>query len=174
MRRVKGGSLSSAKQIGKRGQSTVEFALMLPVLLVLLFLVFEFGRAFGSWMLITNAAREGARNAAACSSSTTDCITAAKGQIQATAQFLSVQTADCNNDQPPSGSTSCVSVTYCPSGTSCGNPCPSVTPTDNLYCVVVNYRLQTLMPITGNVPFIGAINYPGYLSITGLSTMRAE
>jgi Flp pilus assembly protein TadG len=174
MQRVKGGSLSSAKQIGRRGQSTVEFALLLPILLVLLFLVFEFGRAFGSWLLITNAAREGARNAAACSSSTSACITAAKGQVQTTAQFLSVQTADCNNNQPPAGNTSCVSVTYCPSGTSCGSPCPSVTPTDNLYCVVVNYQLQTLMPISGDIPFIGPINYPGHIGIIGLSTMRAE
>src|SRR5207247_5989663 len=41
----------------ERGQSAVEFALVFPILLLLLFFVFEFGRVFGSWLLITNAAR---------------------------------------------------------------------------------------------------------------------
>ena len=43
------------------GQSLVEFAMVLPLFLVLLFALVDFGRAFYSWMVITNAAREGAR-----------------------------------------------------------------------------------------------------------------
>ena len=43
------------------GQSLVEFAMVLPLFLVLLFSLVDFGRAFYSWMIITNAAREGAR-----------------------------------------------------------------------------------------------------------------
>ncbi|MEP7216672.1 MAG: TadE family protein [Anaerolineaceae bacterium] len=46
------------------GQSLVEFAMVLPLFLVLLFGLVDFGRAFYSWMLITNAAREGARTGA--------------------------------------------------------------------------------------------------------------
>jgi len=43
------------------GQSLVEFAMVLPLFLLLLFALVDFGRAFYSWMVITNAAREGAR-----------------------------------------------------------------------------------------------------------------
>jgi hypothetical protein len=43
------------------GQALVEFALVLPLLLLLLMAVFEFGNVFHSYLTITNAAREGAR-----------------------------------------------------------------------------------------------------------------
>jgi Flp pilus assembly protein TadG len=45
------------------GQALVEFALVLPLLLALLIAVFEFGRAWNAYQVITDAAREGARNA---------------------------------------------------------------------------------------------------------------
>ena len=45
----------------ERGQSLVEFTMILPILLILLFALVDFGRAFYTWMLVTNAAREGAR-----------------------------------------------------------------------------------------------------------------
>ena len=48
----------------ERGQSLVEFAMILPFFLVLLFALVDFGRAFYTWLLVTNAAREGARAAA--------------------------------------------------------------------------------------------------------------
>lgn len=44
-----------------RGQSLVEFALILPVFLILLFGLIDFGMALNRWVVITNAAREGAR-----------------------------------------------------------------------------------------------------------------
>ncbi|MEW6726174.1 TadE/TadG family type IV pilus assembly protein [Desulforudis sp. 1088] len=46
---------------GEKGQSLVEFALILPLLLLLLFGTIEFGRVFSASLVITNAAREGAR-----------------------------------------------------------------------------------------------------------------
>ncbi|MEW6446535.1 MAG: TadE/TadG family type IV pilus assembly protein [Bacillota bacterium] len=49
---------------GERGQATVELALVLPVLLLILFGIMEFGRVFSAYLVITNAAREGARLAA--------------------------------------------------------------------------------------------------------------
>ncbi|MGC9523155.1 MAG: TadE/TadG family type IV pilus assembly protein [Anaerolineae bacterium] len=45
----------------QRGQSLVEMALVLPLLLLLVAAVADFGRAFNSYIVITNAAREGAR-----------------------------------------------------------------------------------------------------------------
>ncbi|MGE5597401.1 MAG: TadE/TadG family type IV pilus assembly protein [Hyphomicrobiales bacterium] len=46
------------------GQSLVEFAMILPVFLLLLFALVDFGRGFYTWLVVTNAAREGARAAA--------------------------------------------------------------------------------------------------------------
>jgi len=44
-----------------KGQALVEFALILPLLLFFLMIIFEFGNIFHSYLLITSAAREGAR-----------------------------------------------------------------------------------------------------------------
>ena len=46
------------------GQSLVEFSLVLPLMLIMLFALVDFGRAFHTWLMVTNAAREGARAAA--------------------------------------------------------------------------------------------------------------
>jgi Flp pilus assembly protein TadG len=46
---------------GSSGQSLIEFALVLPMLLVLVFGIVEFGNAWRHYQLITNTAREGAR-----------------------------------------------------------------------------------------------------------------
>ncbi len=46
------------------GASTVEFALIVPVLVLLIFGIFQFGMAFGDQLAVTHAAREGARMAA--------------------------------------------------------------------------------------------------------------
>lgn len=46
------------------GQSTLEFAMVLPMLLLLLMGIIEFGRIISSYMIINNLAREGARFAA--------------------------------------------------------------------------------------------------------------
>ncbi len=44
-----------------RGQSLVEFALTLPMLLVVMFMVTEFGRALFQYNVLAQAAREGVR-----------------------------------------------------------------------------------------------------------------
>ena len=49
------------KKYLQRGQSLVEFALLLPLLLLILVLLFDLGRAVYYYSVIHNAAREGAR-----------------------------------------------------------------------------------------------------------------
>jgi Flp pilus assembly protein TadG len=44
-----------------RGQTLVEFALVIPILIVMLMGIFDLGRAIFAYNAITNAAREGAR-----------------------------------------------------------------------------------------------------------------
>lgn len=173
----------------QRGQSTVELVLLMPLLAVLLFLIFEVGRLFGSWLLITNAAREGARYAAVqcvptntanlpttCANGT-DPTSSIAQQVQTTASFLVVQTSSActvsgNTITVPSGQTSCVAVTY--STDSSGGNGDSNGNGEGIVTVRVAYQVQTLMPITGTVPFLGTINYPGSQQVSATSTMRLE
>ncbi|HXG36895.1 MAG TPA: TadE family protein [Dehalococcoidia bacterium] len=46
---------------GERGQGLVEFALVLPLFLVLLFAIIDFGMGFSAKVSLTNSVREGAR-----------------------------------------------------------------------------------------------------------------
>ena len=55
--------MSTSRLIKRKGAATVEFALVVPFLLLLLVGVFEFGRAIMVQQILTNAAREGARRA---------------------------------------------------------------------------------------------------------------
>lgn len=55
----------------ERGQALVETALTLPLLLLISVGIFEFGRAFETWQIVTNAAREGARMASLPGADTT-------------------------------------------------------------------------------------------------------
>lgn len=47
----------------QRGQSLVEFALLLPLLLIIALGVFDFGRVYFAYVSVTNAARNGAQYA---------------------------------------------------------------------------------------------------------------
>jgi Flp pilus assembly protein TadG len=81
----------------ERGQTMVEFALVLPILLVLLLGIFQFGVAFNNYVTLTDAVRAGARKAAVSRNSSDpagDCraqVLAASGSLDATqvAQNLS-------------------------------------------------------------------------------------
>lgn len=68
-----------------RGQALVEFALMMPVLLLLVVGVMEFGLIIHQYMVVAEAAREGARSAAVGSSdaTVTSIATTAASQIPA-------------------------------------------------------------------------------------------
>jgi Flp pilus assembly protein TadG len=63
---------------GERGTALIETAMTLPLLLLVSVGIFEFGRAFQTWQVLTNAAREGARLAVMPGSSDT----AVKARVQ--------------------------------------------------------------------------------------------
>jgi Flp pilus assembly protein TadG len=48
-------------QRGDRGAALIEAAVTIPILLLIAVGIFEFGRAYQTWQVLTNAAREGAR-----------------------------------------------------------------------------------------------------------------
>jgi Flp pilus assembly protein TadG len=52
---------SKTKVCRQQGQSLVEAAVVIPILLLLLAAAIDFGRAFDAFIVLTNAAREGAR-----------------------------------------------------------------------------------------------------------------
>jgi len=47
----------------RRGMATLEMLFVLPLLFLILFGIIEFGLVLGRWQTVTNAAREGAREA---------------------------------------------------------------------------------------------------------------
>lgn len=48
----------------RKGQSLVEFALVLPLVVLLLVAIFEFGQIFNAYLQVNHASREGARTGA--------------------------------------------------------------------------------------------------------------
>ena len=53
--------IRTERKRGEKGQALAEFALLVPIFLVLLFAIVDFGMGFYSWITVTNSAREGAR-----------------------------------------------------------------------------------------------------------------
>lgn len=56
----------------QHGTALIETALILPILLLIAVGIFEFGRAYQTWEVMTNAVREGARVAILPSTTTAD------------------------------------------------------------------------------------------------------
>src|SRR4029434_1742371 len=50
-----------ARTTSERGQALIEVALTLPLVLLVAVGIFEFGRAYQTWQILPNVAREGAR-----------------------------------------------------------------------------------------------------------------
>jgi Flp pilus assembly protein TadG len=99
------------KRRDERGAAVVEFALILPVLVLFVFGIVEFGRAYSARIELTAAVREGAR-AVALGGTTADADTATKnGAPGLTRDQIAVSTAAvCTGTTPPPNAS--VSATY--------------------------------------------------------------
>jgi Flp pilus assembly protein TadG len=64
-------------QLDRRGQEIVEYALVLPLLLLLIFAVLDFGLTVFAYSSVANAAREGARAGVVPSATEADMVAAA-------------------------------------------------------------------------------------------------
>ncbi len=100
-----------ARAKSEAGQSLVEFTLVLPMLLILLFAIVDMGRAFYTWNQVANAAREGARTAAVQSDTATinAAVTSAMGSLTTTSPTL---TRTYTNVQAAKGNTVTVKLDY--------------------------------------------------------------
>src|SRR5689334_18795517 len=103
---------------GARGTALMETALTLPILLLVSVGIFEFGRAYQTWQILTNAAREGARVAILPNSTVADVQARVSaymqsGQLPGYAQAtISVDQAQTVNIGATTASASLVTVQY--------------------------------------------------------------
>jgi len=115
-----------------RGQGLVEFALIFPVLILLLVAIFDVGRLVFAYNGITKAAREATR---------TGIVDQTIGNIQADA-INQATSLGLNAGQ--------VTVQFCkPDGTSCSATTP--TTLDALVQVQIRYDWRAITPIIGNI-----------------------
>ncbi len=92
----------------ERGQSLVEFALVLPIFLIITLAAIDFGWALRAYVISTNAAREGARVGVVGSSS--DAIKTAV--VDRSAGLLTTSNVSVTNAKGASGTNVTVGVTY--------------------------------------------------------------
>jgi Flp pilus assembly protein TadG len=142
--------LQSWSESNQSGQALVEFALVLPLLLLLLFGMLDFGKAFNYWIDETHLANEGARWATVNKNP-------GGGTLQ---QYIQQQsdTAELRNGGTswiPTASQVCISF---PNGTSnVGDPVR--------VAVSVDYNWM---------PFVGSHLSTSNITLTGSATMRLE
>jgi Flp pilus assembly protein TadG len=106
---------------GERGQALVETAIVLPMLVLMLFGILDAGRIFSTWVVVTNASREGARY----------------GAVGRTAPQIRTWTA--NAGAPVGVTTANVTVTCTP------NPCPG--PSGSTVSVQVSKGVTMITPV---------------------------
>lgn len=82
----------------ERGSAMVEAAICIPLLLVLMVGIFEVGRAYETWQVLTNAAREGARMAV-MPTSDVNTTRALIREYMANGQLTAAATATVNIDE---------------------------------------------------------------------------
>jgi Flp pilus assembly protein TadG len=165
--------LQRSRRHPSRGQSLVEFALVLPVFLLMLFGLFDGARYVFVSNAISNAAREGARTAAVeaswISKGNTSCGKVGGPVCPADAATLRTHaTTAANQEMSPFGAVtnlyiSCDATTP-PSGQwISGTACTSSTASGQLVSVRVTYAWAPITPIAGAIM--------GNLTASGSATM---
>lgn len=123
------------------GQALTEFALILPVLLLALMIILDFGRAIYAYNAISNAARIGGRTAIV---NQTPTEIRARAIAQATALGIDPSSTSC----PPSG-TSGVCIEF--RNATLTGPCTGVSTLGCVAQVTVKYSFTPFTPIIGQI-----------------------
>lgn len=117
--------------VSERGAVAVEFALLAPVLVMVLLGIMEFGRAYNAQISLANAAREGVRVMAITNSQS-----AAKTAARSAAATLSPAVQD---DK----------IIFTFHTTPATTPAPTVCAAERRVTVTINYALTTMTGIAG-------------------------
>jgi hypothetical protein len=149
---------------GRRGQALVEFALIVPVMLLMLVIAIDFGRLFFSYIEVSNAAREGANYAAAHAADATTGTTYTTGVMAAALGETDAQAQRGEGGLQVVGFTvlSCFDPTAPTTPINCGTAINSIGIGDQ---VSVTVR----QPFTFFTPLIGGF-FGGHLNITSSAT----
>jgi Flp pilus assembly protein TadG len=137
--------IRARRKNGEKGQALVEFTLLVPIFLLLLFAIVDFGMGFHAWITVTNSAREGARLGA---------VSAAQTDIMDRVY----QTADLPNESTQMT----VTVTNAQ-----GQPGQSVV-------VKVDYDYDLITPLAGLVQFFSGNVIGPTLTFSSTAEMRLE
>jgi Flp pilus assembly protein TadG len=141
IRRGKKGEKGQAEE----GQALVEFTLLVPIFLILVFAIVDFGMGFYSWMSVTNGAREGAR----------------LGAVLATQEEIEAQVYEAV-DLPDEDTKMTVVVTNAE-----GDPGESVV-------VQVDYDYDLVTPLAGLLDFATGGSIGPTITFTSRAEMRLE
>jgi Flp pilus assembly protein TadG len=147
----------SRYQRRQRGQSLVELALILPVLILLLLVALDFARMFNMSMAVTDAARAGAQWGA---------------QTRANAaNTLGMEQAACNSmaDFPCTPGTNTTATSFC----QCAGSTAIISCTNPGGCL----NVQNFVTVTANATFSTVVAYPGLPSSVPLNasvTMQVQ
>ena len=129
---------------GERGQSLVEFTLIVPIFLLLVFAIVDFGMGFHAWISVTNAAREGARI----------------GSVGADAATIETRVRDTAGALDDDNLTVVVTNAQ-------GDPGESVA-------VEVDYDYQLITPLSGIMGFVSGGSLGPNIDFSATSEMRLE
>jgi Flp pilus assembly protein TadG len=135
------------------GQALVEFALVFPVLIVLLLGLFDLGRGVYAYNTVANAARDGARVAAVNqiqSSVAGDCVQSRPVESVAMAHW-SIKSCAVASAIALGVPETDVSVAYSPPPTTPTLGCSSPLHVGCIASVTVRYQFRPLTPVIGNL-----------------------
>lgn len=134
------------------GAAAVEFALVVPVLLVIVIGIFNFGFVLAQQISLNNGARQAARYAVVYGPSCADVATEARN---------GAETIGMSASQVPTPT-----VSPCPSSTSTAKPCAGATPGTNVTVTMARSAAWTV-----TFPPFNVIPAP---TLTGKGVMRCE
>ncbi len=140
--------IRNRKEKGEKGQALVEFALLVPIFLILMFAIVDFGMGFHSWITVTNSAREGARYGAVQHSTAE-----IEERVKATADLI-------NEDAK-------MTVTVTNAADNGGDPGESVV-------VKVDYDYDLITPLASLVAFLSGDILGPTLTLSSTAEMRLE
>lgn len=127
---------------GDDGAAAVEFGLIAPILVLLVFGIMSFGILFAQTLALNNAARQGARYGAVGNRTCAELI----AETKAASQSINLNPANVTVEVLRGTSLNSATVAAAGCGTGTNLPCIGSNPGDNVY-VKASYNSKMLIPL---------------------------